>query len=64
MEVVLFDFHGFLRISTKFQAALQACLKLKRTEGTSRKENAENKVFSALPFMWDPSKVEHNLCKY
>ena len=29
----VFDFHGFLRISTKFRAALQACLKLKRTAG-------------------------------
>ena len=39
----VFDFHGFLRISTKFQAALQACLKLKGTgdfeEGECRKQS-------------------------
>ena len=39
----VFDFHGFLRISTKFQAALQACLKLKRTRGLLRRRMQKTK---------------------
>ena len=47
----VFDFHGFLRISTKFQAALQACLKLKRTRDFEEEECKKQSVLCSAIYV-------------